>query len=200
MCSSYCYSLLLLLFCWVVPTSQAFFLSQRRSSNYSVHPHRRSNSQLYDEDATRTSSTRLFHNNKKTTKRNSNGNSAGGGFASFRGSPDVTFPYTGTVRPGNQSPQRIVVQEDIVKPDYWQTRIPTSGKPLLPWMIEVKTASQIVKMREAGRLARHVLDMAGRMVEPGITTDEIDGAVHAEIVKVTRIGKNAVYECTAPIF
>jgi len=51
-------------------------------------------------------------------------------------------------------------------------------------MIEVKSAAEIEKMRESGRLARHVLDLAGRMVEPGVTTDEIDAAVHNEIIKV----------------
>lgn len=51
-------------------------------------------------------------------------------------------------------------------------------------MIEVKTASEIEKMRAAGRVAREVLDLAGRMVQPGITTDDIDQLVHDETLKV----------------
>ena len=152
---------------------------------------------------TSSSSTCLFHNQKK--KRSSKG-SAGAGFASaFRNSPydDDVFPYTGTVRPGQQSPQRVVLQEDIVKPDYWQTGRPLSAASRqlrLPWMIEVKTATEIARMREAGRLARHVLDLAGRMVEPGITTDEIDAAVHQEILQVgkkqyTKPTKNDEQSC-----
>lgn len=76
------------------------------------------------------------------------------------------------------------MQDDIAKPDYWQSGVPLPKKSLLPWMIEVKSAAEIAKMRAAGRLARHILDLAGRMVEPGVTTDAIDAAVHAEIVKV----------------
>lgn len=33
-------------------------------------------------------------------------------------------------------------------------------------------------MRAAGRAAREVLDIAGSLVQPGVTTDEIDEAVH----------------------
>ena len=33
-------------------------------------------------------------------------------------------------------------------------------------------------MRAAGRLAAEVLERAGEMVRPGITTDDIDKAVH----------------------
>ena len=46
---------------------------------------------------------------------------------------------------------------------------------MLPWIVEVKTAEEIIKMRAAGKVAREVLDIAGKAVRPGITTDEIDG-------------------------
>ena len=124
---------------------------------------------------------------KKRTK------GSGGGFgnvmkdimSSSSATAPSTFPFTGTVRPGNQSPQRIVVDESIIKPDYWQTGVPSKTKKgLLPWVIEVKTPEEIVKMKEAGVLARHILDLAGRAVRPGITTDEIDTIVHDEIIKV----------------
>lgn len=49
-------------------------------------------------------------------------------------------------------------------------------------MIELKTASQIEKMRVAGRLTRQALELAGSMIRPGITTGEIDKAVHDFIV------------------
>ena len=99
--------------------------------------------------------------------------------------PKNTFPFTGSIRPGKQSPQRIVMDESIVKPDYWQTGVPLKTKKgLLPWIIEVKTPEEIIKMKKAGILARHILDMAGRAVRPGITTDEIDAMVHDEIIKV----------------
>ena len=37
-------------------------------------------------------------------------------------------------------------------------------------------------MRESGRIAREVLDAAGRMVRPGVSTDEIDRVAHEEAV------------------
>ena len=137
------------------------------------------------------STTRLYE--KKRTK-----GSSGGGFGSvvkdimmssaLLSNTDTTktFPFTGTTRPGKQSPQRVVVDESIIKPDYWQTGTPLKTKKgLLPWMIEVKTSEEIMKMKQAGILARHILDMAGRAVRPGITTDEIDTIVHDEIIKVS---------------
>ena len=138
-----------------------------------------------DEKSSVPTSTPLYE--KKRTK------GSGGGFgnvmkdimSSSSATAPSTFPFTGTVRPGNQSPQRIVVDESIIKPDYWQTGVPSKTKKgLLPWVIEVKTPEEIVKMKEAGVLARHILDLAGRAVRPGITTDEIDTIVHDEIIKV----------------
>ena len=41
---------------------------------------------------------------------------------------------------------------------------------------QVHDAAGIAKMRAAGRLAARVLDFAGTLVRPGVTTDEIDKA------------------------
>lgn len=46
------------------------------------------------------------------------------------------FPYTGKMRPGRQSPTR-VVPASIAKPDYAADGRPKAGGPLLPWQIEV---------------------------------------------------------------
>lgn len=128
----------------------------------------------------RTSTTSLYHNKKK--KRSS---STGGGFGSAPSKGSSAFRYAGAVLPGRQSPQRVVADEAIVKPDYHRTGTPASrGKALLPWMVEVKSAPEIRRMRDAGRLGRHILDLGGRMVEAGVSTDEIDAAVHDEILKV----------------
>ena len=95
------------------------------------------------------------------------------------------FPYSGTVRPGKQSPQKQVTDANIRKPDYAESGIPQRvDKPMFPWMIEVKTPEDIEKMRAAGSLARDILDLAGRAVRVGVTTDEIDNLVHSEIIKV----------------
>lgn len=55
---------------------------------------------------------------------------------------------------------------------------------MLPWIIEVKSPEEIEKMKAAARVARQVLDIAGRAVRVGITTDEIDALVHEETLKV----------------
>ena len=97
------------------------------------------------------------------------------------------FPYAGMIRPGKQSPQKKVTDKNILKPDYAESGIPQRvDKPMFPWMIEVKSAEDIEKMRAAGSLARDILDLAGRAVEVGVTTDEIDILVHSEIIKVCR--------------
>jgi hypothetical protein len=95
------------------------------------------------------------------------------------------FPYAGEVRPGQQSPQHQVLDETIARPDYADTGIPDrTSKPLLPWIVEVKTAEKVEKMRASGKLARYILDLGGRQVKPGVTTDQIDKVVHDAIIAV----------------
>lgn len=76
------------------------------------------------------------------------------------------------------------MDDKITLPDYALDGRPKRGSssPLLPWVIEVKTADEIEKMRASGKLARQILDMAGRAAAPGVTTDEIDTLVHDAIV------------------
>mmetsp|Transcript_80593 Transcript_80593/g.121099 ORF Transcript_80593/g.121099 Transcript_80593/m.121099 type:complete len:412 (+) Transcript_80593:174-1409(+) len=116
---------------------------------------------------------------KKRTKTKSQG------FASSFSRPSNGFPYAGSITPGKQSPQRSVVDDKIILPDYAKDGTPKKGRnsPLLPWIIEVKTPEEIEKMRAAGKLAREVLDLAGRAVAVGVTTDEIDTIVHEATVK-----------------
>jgi methionyl aminopeptidase len=52
--------------------------------------------------------------------------------------------------------------------------------------IEIKTASEIDKMRVAGRLAAEVLEMIAPHVVAGVTTDELDRICHDYIVDVQR--------------
>jgi len=92
-----------------------------------------------------------------------------------------TFPYTGSVRPGKQSPMR-KIPSTILRPDYADDGRPKAKGSLLPWQVEVKTAEDIEGMRIAGRVAREVLDAAGRMVAPGMTTDAIDELVTRETI------------------
>ena len=121
--------------------------------------------------------------NKKKKKSSP---ATGKGFASAISAeaPIDKFPYAGSVRPGQQSPQKIVVSSDLDLPDYALDGRPKKGSnmPLLPWVIEVKKPEEIEKMRSSGKLAREILDLAGRAVKPGVTTDEIDTIVHDAIL------------------
>jgi methionyl aminopeptidase len=54
--------------------------------------------------------------------------------------------------------------------------------------VTLKSASEIAKMRVAGRLAAQVLEMVEEYVQPGITTDELDRICHDFIVNE----KNAI--------
>ena len=126
----------------------------------------------------------------KKKKKGKAAPSTGKGFASAIAAeaPIDKFPYAGSIRPGQQSPQRkVVVSSDVsadLLPDYALDGRPKKGSnmPLLPWVIEVKKPEEIEKMRASGKLAREILDLAGRAVKPGITTDEIDTIVHEAIL------------------
>lgn len=50
-------------------------------------------------------------------------------------------------------------------------------------MIIIKSIKGIEKMRQAGRITAQALQMAGSLVKPGITTGQIDKAVHDFIIK-----------------
>jgi len=128
--------------------------------------------------ATCTSSTTLCMNKKKKSGK---GSAKGFGGFSLR---DLTFKYAGGIKPGKQEPQTTVTDKTIMKPDYALDGVPKGpARAPLPWVIEVKTPEEIAKMRVAGRVAREVLDIAGRAVRPGITTEEINSIVHKESLK-----------------
>jgi len=156
----------------LVPSSIAFFVARPASVTRQRHRLQRS---------LPSSSTALYEKKKAVRKKPT-------GFGgALRDLQSQTFPYAGEVRPGKQSPQRVVLDDDIVKPDYHETGVPVNKNKqlMLPWMIEIKTQEEIERMRVSGRLAREVLDLAGQLaVQPGITTDEIDALVHEETIKV----------------
>ncbi|GAX25653.1 methionyl aminopeptidase [Fistulifera solaris] len=133
------------------------------------------------QQSTAPSLTRCYEKRTSKTKKGS-GKGFGSAPASTTTPVMTSFPYAGTIRPGKQTPQK-TVPDHIPQPDYAKTGRPNAQRPLLPWIVEPKTLEQIQAMRTAGRLARQVLDMAGRMVAPGITTDDIDQAVHEMIIK-----------------
>ncbi|KAK3010391.1 hypothetical protein RJ639_011705 [Escallonia herrerae] len=81
------------------------------------------------------------------------------------------------LRPGKVSPYR-PVPDHIPRPPYVSSRKP----PGISSGPEVHNEKGISCMRASGRLAAQVLQYAGTLVKPGITTDEIDQAVHQMIV------------------
>jgi len=76
------------------------------------------------------------------------------------------------VQPGEISPYR-PVPAHIARPSYADTgRVERWNEP------RVKSPEIIAKMRTAGSVAAEVLRLAGEMVAPGVTTEEIDIYVH----------------------
>lgn len=99
----------------------------------------------------------------------------GGGF----GKPKTpSFAYTGSITPGKVGP-KLDVPSSIGRPDYAKDGVPKLGSDKGPlWDVKPVADEDIPRMRVAGRIAREVLDTAIRMVEPGVTTAEIDKVVH----------------------
>ncbi|MCH8612740.1 type I methionyl aminopeptidase [Arsenicicoccus dermatophilus] len=88
-------------------------------------------------------------------------------------SPRPAAPLTaGTVSP------RLAVPDTIVRPHYVDRGedIREDGDAL------VKDAATIERMRAAGRLAAEAMAVGAALVAPGVTTDEIDRAVHEFVV------------------
>ncbi|GFR50025.1 hypothetical protein Agub_g12175, partial [Astrephomene gubernaculifera] len=81
------------------------------------------------------------------------------------------------LKPGKVSP-RLPVPPHIPRPPY------ADRGNLPPWSDKSQIHDEQGKqhMRASGQLAARVLRMAGELVRPGVTTDEIDRAVHEMIV------------------
>lgn len=86
------------------------------------------------------------------------------------------YAFTGPLRPAKVTAQR-TMPDHIQKPDYWQTGIPTSEENATK-AIPVYSPQQIAGIRAACQAGREVLDIAGRAIQVGMTTDEIDVIVH----------------------
>ncbi|MCC6809435.1 MAG: type I methionyl aminopeptidase [Deltaproteobacteria bacterium] len=80
------------------------------------------------------------------------------------------------ITPGRVSPMR-TVPEHIPRPEYAVSGRPTS-RPLPPPMNQ----EQLARMKKSCAAAALVLESMGKLVRPGITTDEIDAATHAAYI------------------
>ncbi|KAL5073235.1 hypothetical protein RYX36_012219 [Vicia faba] len=88
------------------------------------------------------------------------------------------YDWTGALRPYPISPKRIVPAH-VVIPDWADDGIPIiEPNSDLQHTVEIKSPDQIERMRETCRIGREVLDAAARIIQPGVTTDEIDRVVH----------------------
>lgn len=88
------------------------------------------------------------------------------------------YSFFGKLRPGKISPKR-AVPGHIVRPDYADTGIPLSEqKSRASYNVEPIKPEDIPIMREACRIGREILDIAGAAAKVGMTTDEIDWIVH----------------------
>eukprot|EP00188_Purpureofilum_apyrenoidigerum_P004995 Plantae.Rhodophyta-Purpureofilum_apyrenoidigerum.ctg6096.p1 GENE.Plantae.Rhodophyta-Purpureofilum_apyrenoidigerum.ctg6096~~Plantae.Rhodophyta-Purpureofilum_apyrenoidigerum.ctg6096.p1 ORF type:complete len:383 (+),score=53.92 Plantae.Rhodophyta-Purpureofilum_apyrenoidigerum.ctg6096:212-1360(+) len=95
----------------------------------------------------------------------------------------ANFQYTGDLRVGYVSPTR-EMPSNISRPDYADTSIPISEQTSRRASTIVCLGDKEIKgMRKVCRLAREVLDIAGAMVKPGVTPEEIDAAVHQACIE-----------------
>lgn len=86
--------------------------------------------------------------------------------------------WTGELRPHRVAPQRSV-PDDIEKPDWAVTGYPAEEiASRQQSIVPVRSTDAIAKLRAACELGRDILDVAHRLVKPGVTTDEIDRVVH----------------------
>jgi hypothetical protein len=78
------------------------------------------------------SSTSTSLNDKKSSSSKKTRASPGGFASKLQEMRASKFPYAGEVRPGQQSPQRQVLDSTITRPDYADTGVPVRGnKPML---------------------------------------------------------------------
>ncbi len=78
----------------------------------------------------------------------------------------------GNTQPGQISPTR-AVPEQIERPEYL-----FHDGPEVVTASEVKSGETIERIRQAGSIAAQAVALGGELVAPGVTTEEIDHAIH----------------------
>eukprot|EP00197_Chlamydomonas_leiostraca_P004669 CAMPEP_0202866282 /NCGR_PEP_ID=MMETSP1391-20130828/7302_1 /ASSEMBLY_ACC=CAM_ASM_000867 /TAXON_ID=1034604 /ORGANISM="Chlamydomonas leiostraca, Strain SAG 11-49" /LENGTH=300 /DNA_ID=CAMNT_0049546215 /DNA_START=136 /DNA_END=1038 /DNA_ORIENTATION=- len=99
------------------------------------------------------------------------------GFGLGFGKPAVISGNRPLLKPGKIAP-KMPVPAHIRKPPY------ADSGDFPPWdpNNQIHGEEGIKKMRASGNLAARVLEYAGTLIKPGVTTDEIDKAVHKMII------------------
>ena len=91
-----------------------------------------------------------------------------------------TFKERKPVRPYPLTPKKIITDPDIVPPPYAETGIPPNHDDTILIFSEDE---HLANMRHAAKLARRVLDLACKFAKPGVTTDDVDTAVHNALLE-----------------
>jgi methionyl aminopeptidase len=86
------------------------------------------------------------------------------------------MPARTLLTPGTVSPT-LPVPAHIARPEYVGKKSPERNTD--PW---VQTPEVIERMRVAGKIAAQALEVGGKAVVPGVTTDEVDRVVHEFLV------------------
>ncbi|KAL1206205.1 Methionine aminopeptidase 1C, chloroplastic/mitochondrial [Cardamine amara subsp. amara] len=101
----------------------------------------------------------------------------------FTGAPTkfFSFPFSGKKKSSSLSIRR---EEEIIffeykKPSY----VESIESPKISSEYQIPDSIGIVKMKKACELAARVLNYAGTLVKPFVTTDEIDKAVHEMVIE-----------------
>lgn len=97
---------------------------------------------------------------------------------------EQAFDYTGKLRPFPYSfIGKREIPEEIKKPDYFlfgQTDL--KRQEYADKNIYVHSPEEILLIKESSRIGRNALDLGHRMALPGVTTEQIDQAVHDYII------------------
>ncbi|KAG9400166.1 Methionine aminopeptidase 1 [Aphanomyces cochlioides] len=93
------------------------------------------------------------------------------------------FNFTSALRPGIVSAKK-TVPGHIPRPEYWFSGVPIAEQQAnAVGKIPVYTAEEIAGIRKACKLGREILDLAGRAIRVGMTTDELDCIVHEACIE-----------------
>ena len=101
------------------------------------------------------------------------------------GSKNVNERFSRFKTPTCGRSSSIKVPAEIARPDYADR---ADGEPISERMHSGKNivynADEIVKIRIVCDMGIEVLETAGKMAKPGVTTDEIDAVVHAKCLEL----------------
>lgn len=123
-------------------------------------------------DFTRHKTVHLGKRKKNKTKINDNTKNTK--YRNIIANPFPRHQYTGTHRPVYPLSPKRIVPSHIPRPDYSEDGIARSEQtPHAKLNIPVLSNSEIARYKEVCRLGREVLDIGGKAVKAGITTDEI---------------------------